>query len=242
MLEQLGKGHVHVWIVPLDMPPEREERIASCLSAEERERRDRITLERERSRFAVSRGALRVILGHCAGRDASALRLRREALGKPRLQGLDGLEFSVSHSRDVGLVAVAGVPVGVDVEYMRQPGRIARTASRVLHAETMALLDSLVEPARTEAFLAAWTLREAHVKAIGGGMFRTPDALPFDPAMPDDGTIVHTADRSGTGAWSIVRFAPAPGARASLVAQGNVHSLHVHGVADTDELLWGGNR
>jgi 4'-phosphopantetheinyl transferase len=241
MFADLAGGIAHVWIVPLDVPRDRVEQMAACLSGEERERRARITGETEQRRFAVSRGALRTILALCCGRDVAALSLLRAPLGKPRLDGVEGVEFSVSHSRDIAVIAVAAVPVGVDVEYLRESGRYTRAAARVLHGDTNRVLAALPPHDRDQAFVDAWTLREAHVKAVGGGLFRTPDSIPFEPGMPRDGRIVRVADRTGGEQWSVARFAPAPGMSAALTARGELHGLMIHDATATHALLTGGD-
>jgi hypothetical protein len=66
------------------------------------------------------------------------------------------------------------------------------------------------------------------VKAVGGGIFATPDALPFHLGQPADGTPYAYRDRSRAEEWSVARFHPAPGARASLVARGRIAELRFY--------------
>jgi 4'-phosphopantetheinyl transferase len=239
MIGRPDGGEAHVWVVPLELPAESVALISACLSPDERERHARLPDDAARRRFAVSRGALRHILGLCSGRSSGALSLLRGTLGKPHLEHPDGVEFSVSHSGEIALVAVAATAVGVDIEHLRQRKHATRTAERVLHPDTARLLQRLPEPERTDAFLAAWTLREAHVKAVGGGLFRTPDTLPFDPGLPCDGTFTRLAARGDGEQWSAARFVPAPLSMAALVARGPLHLLHIHHATETRALLEG---
>jgi 4'-phosphopantetheinyl transferase len=241
MIEQLSRDAAHVWIVALDVPTETVRMMAGCLSASELERCERLDGDAARNRFIVARGAVRRILGHCTARDAGALTIVRTEHGKPRLDGGPALEFSVSHSRDIAVVAIAALPLGVDVEHLREVRHLDRTASRVLHHDTTKLLTALPEPQRTDAFIAAWTLREAHIKAVGGGLFRTPDTLPFDPSLPRDGRITEMHDRTGIETWSVARFRPTPGTDASLAARGSLRSLHIRDATETHTLITGGN-
>jgi 4'-phosphopantetheinyl transferase len=241
MFADLAEGVAHVWIVSLDATAGTLEHMAACLSGEERQRRARMTSETERRRFVVSRGALRTILALCCGRDVMALSLLRAPRGKPHLDGPGAFEFSLSHSRDIAVIAVAAVPVGVDVEHLRESGRYTRAAARVLHHDTNRVLAALPPDARDQAFVDAWTLREAHVKAVGGGLFRTPDSIPFEPGMPRDGRIVRVAERDGDAQWSVARFVPAPGTSAALTARGELHGLVIHDATETFALLTGGD-
>lgn len=54
---------VHVWRVSLDLPCADVDQLSGALSQDERQRAGRFAFERDRCRFAVSRGVLRTILG-----------------------------------------------------------------------------------------------------------------------------------------------------------------------------------
>jgi 4'-phosphopantetheinyl transferase len=228
---------VDVWIVPLDGAATSAERLVRCLSPEERTRCERVSDDRRRQRAVLARAALRHILAATLGADAAALEIRRSERGKPVLANAPDTHFSLSHSGDLALVAVAPASIGVDVEHERTVHQLLRVARRILHPLTVARLQTLEERAQHDTFLDAWTLREAHVKAVGGGLFHTPDALPFDPTVPADGTPVALRDRTGDGVWTLARLRPAPGARAAIVAEGVFDTLHVHDVARTRRFL-----
>jgi 4'-phosphopantetheinyl transferase len=237
--EQLADGVVHVWIVPLDASMDTLERAYSCLTADEHARAGQLADTAMRRRFTMGRAALRRVLGLCVGRDASALTLLRSEQGKPRLDGGDDPEFSLSHSRDVAVVAVAAAPVGIDLEHPRTPRHLERVARRILHRDTVGHIMALHGEARVAAFLDAWTLREAHVKAVGGGLFQTPDALPFDAALPCDGVLRRVRDRAGVRTWSVARFTTGSGGRAAIVVNGNASGLRIHEAGETLRLLNG---
>jgi phosphopantetheinyl transferase len=106
-------------------------------------------------RLPTSPTALRRVLAVYLGEEPDRIRLERGEHGKPRLAGAGArLEFNLSHSRDLALVAVSGeLEVGVDVERVR--------------------------PQRGEAFYRRWACHEARVKCLGVGLLRarrmTPD-------------------------------------------------------------------
>jgi 4'-phosphopantetheinyl transferase len=220
------EGEAHVWIIALSDALAADARALACLSAEERQRLQRQRAVGAAQRFARTRLALREILAHYTGADPAAVELVLDARGKPYLAGDRCIHFSLSHAGRLALIAVARRAVGVDVESRRQPRRLLRMARRVLHAETVTALLRLPGELRRLAFLDAWTQRESHVKAVGGGIFVTPDELPFHLGQPADGVPYLYRDRSGAEEWSIARFHPAPNARASLVARGRLDELH----------------
>lgn len=151
--------------------------------------------------------------------------------GKPYLLGggagggEGGLAFSVAHTTGLGVVAVArrkegvGLGVGVDVELAGRAVSDGALRRILTPAEWAALppaptaADSLgggpvtgaaAAAARAAAALAAWTRKEAVVKAtgrgIGGGMrgFRVA-TIPAAPTPPTTGDLVGGGGRGGGG-------------------------------------------
>ncbi|HSJ23399.1 MAG TPA: 4'-phosphopantetheinyl transferase superfamily protein [Longimicrobiales bacterium] len=227
----------HAWIVPLDAPETLREGLEQCLSPAEKARLDACATEEARRRFILGRGVLRHLLSRYTGVAAPDLALLRGELGKPYLGTDDSLHFSLSHSLDTAVVALARDETGVDVEHDRVPARLDRIARRVLHPDTVALLDAAEDTQRTQLFLEAWTLREAHVKAIGGGLFHTPDTVPFTPGIPADGVLRSVRERAGGSEWSLARFRPGDGLRAAVVVRGAVTSLVIHDAGETRRLI-----
>lgn len=90
----------------------------------------------------------------------------REAHGKPVLEGVSTLFFSVSHSGDYAVCAVSGKPVGIDIE--RPRAYRPKVAQRVCSAEELELLARGDDPARL--FCRLWTLKESYVKLTGTGI------------------------------------------------------------------------
>lgn len=221
------EGEVHVWRCALDSISPSVEGRDACLSADERTRSAQFIAPLERRRFILSRIALRHVLADYHGVAASDLPLAREPGGRPFVEGAERLRFSLSHSGGVALIAVADVAVGVDVERVRPVARAAAIARRIMHPETVALLESLPQSEFEDSFLDAWTQREAHVKAVGGGLFRTPDVLPFDPRLPHDATVHRLVSREDGVQWSVARFLPYHSTRAALAAPGPVRAVRI---------------
>lgn len=217
----------HVWRVVLDgdFPP--VESRAACLSADERARSTLFVAPLERRRFVISRIVLRDILAGYYGAAAGEIPIAREPGGRPFIEGTERLHFSLSHSGSTALIAVAEMTIGVDVERVRRIARAEAIARRVLHADTVATLESLPVSQRDAAFIDAWTQREAHVKAVGGGLLRTPDVLPFDPSQPEDATVHSIASRSDGAVWSVARFVPCTGVRAAVVTPGVLRGIRI---------------
>ena len=104
------------------------------------------------------------------------LRLARESGGKPYLPGhRHEIQFNLSHSRDMALVAVSrSFQVGIDIETRRTIDDPLRLARRVMSATELAELEALPLDHRCGQFLRLWTRMEARQKALGLGVFSAP--------------------------------------------------------------------
>lgn len=146
------------------------------LSPDERERAARFRTEPLRQRWERSHVALRGVLGAQLGAGPHTLRFESGAAGKPRLAGGGPLEFSLSHSGDVALIAVcAGAEVGVDVELLHPVRDAGALVARVCSPREQAEWHARAETADAAAdFLRGWTRKEACLKAIGTGLDISP--------------------------------------------------------------------
>jgi 4'-phosphopantetheinyl transferase len=236
LMHDADAGQAHVWIVPLTTAHDDLDEYARHLSPAEHDRCARLQDPAARLRFLRSRHALRTILAERLGRDPASLVFLRGERGKPAVQRAAGLDFSFSDCRDCALIAIATAPTGVDGEHERAVRRPDRTAHRIFHPDTAAALEHTPRPLRTAAFLAAWTQREAHVKAVGGGLFHTADVLPFEPLLPADARPRAVHERASDDIWSIARFSPSSTTIATLAVRALLDSVTVHRTAETADL------
>ena len=172
-------------------------RYLALLDETERKRWAAYRRDADRERFLAGCVLAKAALARYAGLRPADVRFDRtcgqcgEPHGKPAFAGgtvaggtvaggtVSGgaLEHSVAHSGDLVAVAVAGNPVGVDVEQLDgrshplggdgDPEALGRL---VLSAAEQAALAAIPPPGRARAFLVAWTRKEAVTKATGDGM------------------------------------------------------------------------
>jgi 4'-phosphopantetheinyl transferase len=212
-----------VWCLPLDPPADQLEEFHASLSADERERAVRYHSERHRRRFVACRGQVRQILGRYTHEPAVALRFRYGSRGKPALDVPardSAIEFNVSNSEDVGLLAVArGRELGVDVEHVREPRDFDALASQFFARTEVEQLRSLPEDSRLEAFFNCWTRKEAVLKAVGTGL-----AFPLDKVVvtlaPGEPARVVVYDGDPASGWWLSSLDPMPGYVGALAAHG----------------------
>ncbi len=167
---------------------------------------------KDRREFVVTRALLRQILAHYTGRAATDLSFDSNTSGKPVLRGTPSLHFSVSHSRDLALLAIAHSQVGIDVEYIQT--RILRQAviEQYLARPERSHLQALPAKARAVALYRCWTQKEAVLKALGVGLLYPPRHV----NVLADGRKSHVVSALGRN-W-LVRQVAAPVGYAAAIA------------------------
>ena len=122
--------------------------------------------------FAV-RTILRRLLSDATGGaiEPGAWRFARSPFGKPYVvPGLPQIDFSVSHTEGVSLIAIAPkARLGLDVEAFGIADWHA-AASDAFSPRELSQLRRTPQALREEAFLRIWTAREAYAKLVGIGL------------------------------------------------------------------------
>lgn len=115
---------------------------------------------------------LRQVLATYLGGDPEQIQLERGEHGKPRLAETDRrLEFNLSHSGELALVAVsAELEVGIDVEWVRGDRDAVALAERALSAADVAAVRAASDEERAAAFHQRWARHEARLKCLGIGL------------------------------------------------------------------------
>ncbi|MGF1429791.1 4'-phosphopantetheinyl transferase family protein [Kitasatospora sp. LaBMicrA B282] len=185
----LEPGRVEVrWIAvdPANTAAAEAAEAGGVLDAEERQQAARFRRDQDRALYRVAHVALRLVLAERLGRAPGELRFRRAACpgcgaahGRPQPVDAPGLEFSLSHSGTMALVAVAADPIGADVELVAAfaPGS-GTDVSGQLHPAERVELAALGEPGaerRGRATLRCWVRKEAYLKGTGMGLGRGAD-------------------------------------------------------------------
>ena len=175
----------------------------ALLSAEERERADRFHFARDRALYTAAHAGLRRALARELAARPEELCFAVDPGGRPRLLGASDLHFSLSHSGDRALVALARTPrVGVDVEVFRSGVDRERLAARNFSASEQGELLGLSGPEHERAFYRVWTRKEAYVKALGRGLYHPLDA--FDVTAGEAARFVAFRDGSRPEAWTLL--------------------------------------
>ncbi len=224
-MPSLAVDEVHCWAASVARCASKISRWQALLSADEQERRARLQHDADRDRFVVTHALKRLVLARHAGVAPPALRFTTGPHGKPALElGGRALHFNLSHSADLVLLAVAVVPVGVDIEAWTPQTTFAELldlAEVAFAPAERAALRLTPERDRTRLFFDTWCRKEAYIKATGDGVSAGLDH--FDVCTdPADATL--RADRRDPDAchrWRMRALAVAPGYSGAIAWLGN---------------------
>ena len=206
----LQDGQVHLWRVDLDVPDPKFGMLRRTLSEEEILRSERFRFPELQRRFAVGRGALRVILAGYHRIEPERVKFGYTTHGKPFLLNSPAdIQFNLSHSHGFMVAAVClNSPIGVDIEKKDPRFRAMEIAERFFCDGEKEQIAGLDAGARLEAFFQIWTAKEAVLKAIGRGLAleltRLEVALsPLRVVTLDEGENIHSEN------WHLVALQPA---------------------------------
>lgn len=228
---ELGQDETHVWRISLELGSESLERLRCSLSEDELERSNRFKFQEGRRRYIAARGCLRNILAHYLNLEASKLRFVYNSHGKPELAkgyGYKSLTFNLSHSHELGLIAVAwNRQVGVDLEMIRSNVEREKLAERFFSEREVSDLKSVPDEMRERAFFACWTRKEAFIKASGQGLSLPLDQFDVSLNLQNPPVIfaIH-GDEIEARKWSLFHLDPHPGYVAALAIYDRDLRLH----------------
>jgi 4'-phosphopantetheinyl transferase len=201
--------------------------------------------------YIVTHTALRYVLGQCVGIEPASVRFAaggaKESIGgqmcmatsKPALAsaftaGLEiegkqrDIRFNLSHTRGAALIGVAlGRELGVDIEWQRPIEDLEDMARAVMSAEELSQWHALEEDDRASAFYHVWARKEAYLKAIGLGLFRSLQEITVPVSANPLGSLRETgergwpvSDRAGGNIWTVADVEVCDGYSAAICCEG----------------------
>jgi 4'-phosphopantetheinyl transferase len=185
---------------------------AELLDPEESARAQRLVFERDRGRFVAAHGFLRSVLAEVLACDPRDLRFDFGPQGKPRLRG-STLHFSLTHTADQALLALAPFELGLDAEELRAERIDAPLARRVMTAEEFDTWSRASREEQVAAFFRLWCAKESVMKATGLGMSLGPRSFAvFSSGALSLRPTLSAVERE----WTLSEIVPPPGCAAVL--------------------------
>ncbi|MBA2711880.1 MAG: 4'-phosphopantetheinyl transferase superfamily protein [Tatlockia sp.] len=228
---QLKKNSIDIWEFPLNILPPLARTI---LNADELNRADRYYFERHKRRFTVARALLRIILGHYLQKNGKSLNFIYNKHGKPELKNSSSLQFNLSHSRDLALVAIGQqFSLGVDLEfYSARP--YDGIAKHLFSEQELALFLTLPNYLKPQAFFNIWASKEAFIKGCGLGL-AYPTKLFTVPVFGAEAKSIK--DDVFKNIWQLSSFMPKIGCAAALCHHPEVTEIQYIRINDSEKFL-----
>ena len=217
-------GEVHVWLVRADDAGLCVGCCEGLLSAAERERAARFKFEKDRRLYTAAHAALRSILAGYLNVAPGDLEFEIGQRGKPRLAptfSKDSLEFNLSHSSEVALIAVTRErEIGVDVEHVKKEFAFAEVAERYFTTGEVSAIRALPQDLQRQAFYQCWTSKEAFLKAKGVGLSGELDEVEI---LLDGQDLVRV--KGTLAGWYLSELSPCDGYVGAVVLEGHESDL-----------------
>ncbi|WP_411107419.1 4'-phosphopantetheinyl transferase family protein [Streptomyces sp. cmx-4-9] len=225
--DTLRAGGTAVWWWPI--PGRAHPADTALLPASERERAERFGSRARVAEYVTSRAAVRRTLAGLVGVEPPAVelgRLRCPCCGDPGHGPPTILSPSVpwwigiSHTAGLGLLAVSGAPVGVDVERMRSIPAEDLSSAVLTSSEREFVLSVPPGEGRVAAFLRVWTRKEATLKAVGTGISSDLTALETHPRRTGTAEVTAGVPGGDPRTWHVTDLPlPGPWSAATAVAR-----------------------
>lgn len=228
----LKNTKIDIWQYPLHTTFTRAQ---ALLSEDELTRANRFHFPRHQRRFTVARAMLRIILARYLKVPPQELWFTYNRHGKPALLNDPSLQFNLSHSGDLALLAVGkDHPVGIDIEFFsaRPYEGIGKHLFSPLENQSLTQLNPMLKPL---AFFHIWAQKEAFIKACGLGLAYPTEQ--FDvPILPN--THQEIIDSLHEKSWKMTSFMPEAACCAAVCYHPLINSIRYAKINDPCEQYW----
>lgn len=181
---RLPDNAVHVWMATCDSLRDSAllRQYQSFLDSDDVARQRRLRSSLNRHRDLIARALLRTTLSHYVDCPPGDWRFVVGVHGKPDIAGdSPPLRFNLSHSGDRVACAVAAAGnIGIDIEQIGRKNNVLRIARRYFSVAELRQLEKQSVEEQLDAFYDYWTLKEACLKARGGGIALGLKNVSFD--------------------------------------------------------------
>jgi 4'-phosphopantetheinyl transferase len=226
---RLECGRVHVWQLRESDWDARLAELQGALSFEDAKRANKHYFPKDRARYIAGHGLLRILLGSYLHLEPAQIRFVNGPHGKPSVDPSAhsaDLRFNLSDTDGVAIVGLCrSGEIGIDIERIRDDFPHDEIAERFYSHRENSDLVALPADERRRAFYAAWTRKEALVKATGAGLSGI-DAVqvPVAPWRPSQGRV-WPLTYSGTD-WNLFDLDAGNDYAATLVVEAGSVELH----------------
>lgn len=164
--------------------------LLSHLGSDSKFRVERLFQEGDRDRTLLGEILAKFLLSKETQREISEIEFKRNRYGKPEWPSGERLFFNISHSGAWVICGIASVPIGVDVEKIREVS--FDLCDQFMTLQEKRHFHALPKAEKLPQFFRYWTVKESYMKAVGKGFSLSP--LTFFLEFFDDKTISISGD------------------------------------------------
>ena len=184
-------------IFKLPMALQNESDFLKHLDLSNKAKLDKISSAEEKLRFIKTRGLVNILFSQ--DKSGAVPIWKINSYGKPYIEGRDK-DFSISHTRDISVVAVASEAIGVDIEDNGRDIDLEKfKRTKFLNFDEGAYSNK-------EEFLMRFTALEAYLKYLGKGFHKDARTISVrkvnDGIVIDDGKVIK-AETISDGGYTI---------------------------------------
>lgn len=225
----IAANTAHIWRINLDQPEDYQRQLAGLLASDETARAAALYFDRDRRRFTVARGVLRLLLARYTGQNPQDIAFDYNPHGKPSLRGCQSLRFNLSHSNEWAVCALgSGTELGIDIEYMRSIDDMAGVARSTFSPTENAVFASVPQHLKMLAFFNCWTRKEAYIKAIGEGLSHPLDSFDVTLIPGDQARVLCVvAQPDEASRWTLYSFTIGTEYQGALASRQPLHTVNI---------------
>ena len=218
----LNKNQVHVWTLRLEAENAEVRHCESLLTNAEIIRANHFSNLEKRQHFIIAKASLRKILSLYTDNHAITLDFEYGSGGKPYLSNSTGINFNLSYSQNMAMVAVSmHRELGIDIQAIAQITEPESVARLVFSPAEISYLLSLNMNDRQMAFAQIWVRKEAYIKALGTGFSQLTHTFSVSPAPGDIDALNNDENNHlATTEWRLMEIKAPTGYCAALAAAG----------------------
>jgi 4'-phosphopantetheinyl transferase len=211
---ELRNNEVHLYFsYPEEIrDPELLHQYQSLLNDDERSQMYRMSYERHRHQYLVTRVLIRTCLSAYLQVEPADWRFNKNGYGKPGIshpKSILPIRFNLSHTNGMIMCGITrDCEIGVDVEDAQRTTRAAfDSLSRYFSSREIEDLGKLPPDQQRQRFFDYWTLKESYIKARGMGLAIPLDKFSFQfKANSLDGFSVHPDLNDDASNWQFWRI------------------------------------
>lgn len=228
---QLNSKQIDIWEFPL--APFFTEAYP-LLNREEQARAARFYFPIHQQRFTMARALMRIILGHYLNKPPHTLNFSYKTQGKPFLELANNIEFNLSHSDNLALLAIGKTyPLGVDLEFF-SARPYAGIAKQLFSEQELWAFNKVSNYVKPLSFFHIWSQKEAFIKASGLGLAFPTKQFNVSVLHSSNNLIFDSIHKKN---WKLHSFMPKIACCASLCYEPPVESIRYIKITNAYELF-----